>query len=183
MHLRKLYDSGSRDGDEVDRLGRSGVERRRHEQPKFFPRAQQSLAEIAQYAEARGVTVGLENRYHFHEFPDPDEMTELLAGYPPDVAGFWLDVGHAEVLDRLGLGGRRRWLDENGPRCVGTHVHDIDGLADHRAPGHGTTDWPHYAAKLPPGIPRVFEINQHTPEDQVAAGIPFLRSVGVLPPA
>ena len=183
MQLRKLYDSGTRDGDEIDRLRRSAMERRRDEQPQYFPRAQQSLAEIAEYAASRGVTVGLENRYHFHEFPDPDEMAELLAAYPPKVAGVWLDVGHAEVLDRLGLGGRRRWLDENGERCVGTHVHDIDGLADHRAPGHGTTDWPHYAAKLPPHIPRVFEINQKTPEDQVAAGIPFLRSVGVLPPA
>jgi sugar phosphate isomerase/epimerase len=182
MQLRKLFDSGTREGDEVDRLRRSATERRRDEQPKYLPKAQQSLAELAEYAAPRGVTIGLENRYHFHEFPDPDEMTELLAAYPPEVAGFWLDVGHAEVLDRLGLGGRRRWLDENGARCVGTHVHDTDGLADHRAPGHGTSDWEHYSAKLPPHIPRVFEINQKTPEDQVAAGIPFLRSVGVLPP-
>ena len=46
---------------------------------------------------------GLENRYHYHEFPGPGEMRELLDEYPPHVAGFWLDVGHAEVLDRLGL--------------------------------------------------------------------------------
>jgi sugar phosphate isomerase/epimerase len=61
-------------------------------------------------------------------------------------------------------------------------VHDVDGLADHRAPGHGTADWPHYAAKLPPHIPRIYEINQRTPEEQVAAATPFLRTVGVLPP-
>jgi sugar phosphate isomerase/epimerase len=183
MQLRKLFDSGTREGAEVDGLRRSALERRREERPDYFPRAQRSLSEIAEYAAPRGVTVGLENRYHFHEFPDPDEMPGLLAAYPPEVAGFWLDVGHAEVLDRLGLGGRRRWLDENGERCVGAHVHDTDGLADHRAPGHGTSDWPHYAAKLPPDIPRVFEINQKTPEEQVAAGIPFLRSVGVLPGA
>ena len=105
MQLRKLYDAGARDGDEVDRLRRDAMARRREEQPKYFPRAEQSLAEIAEYAASRGVAVGLENRYHFHEFPDPDEMAELLAEYPPNVAGFWLDVGHAEVLDRLGLGG------------------------------------------------------------------------------
>ena len=119
------------------------------------------------------MTIGLENRYHFSEFPDPDEMAMLLADYPPEVAGFWLDVGHAEVLERLGFIDHRRWLDELGPRCVGTHVHDVDGLADHRAPGFGTADWPHYAAKLPPLIPRVCEINQKQDEERVGGAIPF----------
>jgi sugar phosphate isomerase/epimerase len=180
--LRKLYDSGERDGEKVDTLRTAAKKRRAELKPTFFPKAKQSLSEIVEYAAPRNVVVGLENRYHYHEFPDPDEMGELLADYPEDVAGFWLDIGHAEVLDRLGLGVHERWLDLNGPRCVGTHVHDVDGLADHRPPGRGTADWAHYAAKIPPSVPRVFEVNQKMPEDQLAAGIPFLRSVGVLPP-
>jgi sugar phosphate isomerase/epimerase len=179
--LRKLYDEGVRDGAEVERLQKSGKEHRHAEAPKFFPHARRSLAEIAEYAAANGVTIGLENRYHYHEFPDPDEMPLLLADYPPEVAGFWLDVGHAEVLDRLGFLPHTRWLDELGERCVGAHVHDVDGLADHRAPGFGPADWPHYAAKLPPLIPRVCEINQKQDEERVAGAIPFLRKVGVLP--
>jgi sugar phosphate isomerase/epimerase len=110
-------------------------------------------------------------------------MRELLEPYPPEVAGFWLDVGHAEVLDRLGLERHDRWLNELGDRCIGAHVHDVDGLADHRAPGHGTADWPHYAEKLPPAVPRVFEINQRVDEQQVAAAIPFLRDRRILPPS
>jgi len=180
--LRKLYDVGRHDDDEIKALRKSAVERRRAGAPTYLPQAKRSLAEIAEHAAAKGITIGLENRYHFSEFPDPDEMAELLADYPPQVAGFWLDIGHAEVLERLGFIDHRRWLDELADRCVGTHVHDTDGLADHRAPGYGTTDWPHYAAMLPPDIPRIFEINQRTPEDQVANAIPFLRSVGVLPP-
>jgi hypothetical protein len=34
---------------------------------------------------------------------------------------------------------------------------------------------------LPSDIPRIFEINQKMPEEQVAAAIPFLRERGVLP--
>ena len=181
--LRKRYDAGEHDGAEVDALRRRAVERRAEAAPTFLPPARRSLAEIGAHAAAKGVAVGLENRYHYHEFPGPGEMRELLDEYPPDVAGFWLDVGHAEVLDRLGLERHERWLDELGDRCIGTHVHDVDGLADHRAPGHGTADWPHYAAKLPPHIPRIFEINQRVPEEQVAASIPFLRERGVLPSA
>jgi sugar phosphate isomerase/epimerase len=179
--LRKMYDEGVRDGDDVERLRKSGIERRHKEGPSLFPQARKSLAEIAEYAAKNGVTIGLENRYHYHEYPDPDEMQILLADYPPAVAGFWLDVGHAEVLDRLGFLPHTRWLDEVGSRCVGTHVHDVDGLADHRAPGFGTADWPHYAAKLPPHIPRVNEINQRQDEDRVGGAIAYLRSVGVLP--
>jgi sugar phosphate isomerase/epimerase len=181
--LRKLYDEGVREGEEVNRLRRSGAKLREELKPAHYPQAKRSLAELAEYAAPRGVKIGLENRYHFHEFPDPDEMQELLADYPPEVAGFWIDIGHVEVLDRLGFYDRHRWLDEIADRCIGSHIHDTDGLADHRAPGHGTADWEHYAAKLPPDIPRVFEINQRQDEDRVAGAIPFLRGNGILPNA
>jgi sugar phosphate isomerase/epimerase len=181
--LRKRYDADERDGGEIDAIRRAAVERRGAAAPSFLPLARRSLAEIAEYAASRNVAVGLENRYHYHEFPGPGEMRELLDEYPPQVAGFWLDVGHAEVLDRLGLEPHDRWLNELSDRCIGAHVHDVDGLADHRAPGHGTADWSHYADKLPPDIPRVFEINQKIDEQQVSAAIPFLRERGVLPPS
>jgi sugar phosphate isomerase/epimerase len=179
--LRKLYDEGVREGDEVEALRKSAEERRREGAQVHFPQARRSLAEIAEYASVRGIAVGLENRYHYHEFPDVSEMQELLRDYPSDLAGFWIDIGHVEVLDRLGFIPRQRWLNEMAERCIGSHVHDVDGLADHRAPGDGTADWDHYAAKLPPQAPRVLEINQMVPEDQIKASIPFLRARGVLP--
>lgn len=181
--LRRLYDVGTREGEHVEALRRDAATRRQEGRARYYPGAYRSLGEIADYASRFSIAIGLENRYHFHEFPDTDEMHELLSEYPPEVAGFWLDVGHAEVLDRLGLLPGTRWLSELAPRCVGAHVHDVDGLADHRAPGHGTADWDHYAEKLPPFIPRIFEINQKIEEEKVAASIPFLRERGVLPSA
>lgn len=181
--LRQLFDAGVRSGEEVEGLRRLAAERRAEGARAHLPRARRSLAEIAEYAARRGVTIGLENRYHYHEFPSADEMGALLAEYPPHIVGFWLDVGHAEVLDRLGLVPHTRWLNELAERCVGVHVHDVDGLADHRAPGRGTADWPHYAALLPARAPRVFEIDQRVPAEEVAAAAPFLRANGVLPVA
>lgn len=178
--LRRLFDSGVREGEKVERLRRQAVEDRRQGAGRNLPQARRSLAEIAEHAAAKGVAIGLENRYHYHEFPSADEMHELLAGYPPHVVGFWLDVGHAEVMARLGLMPRNRWLDELAERCLGAHVHDVYGLADHRAPGRGDVDWSYIARSLPPQAPRVFEINQKTPEDAVAAAVPFLRERGVL---
>lgn len=181
--LRRLYDQGTREGEEVEALRRRARELRAEAAPRHLPQARRSLAEIAEHATRRGVAIGLENRYHFHEIPSADEMQELLAEYPPHVVGYWHDVGHAEVLDRLGLIDKRRWLQELGHRCLGSHVHDVDGLADHRPPGQGSVDWDYVARGLPPQAPRVFEINQRMPEEAVAAAIPFLRQRGVLPHA
>jgi sugar phosphate isomerase/epimerase len=186
--LRRLFDSGvrpdgrpsGREGEEVEGLRRQAHEDRREGVARFLPLAARSLAELAEHAAAKGVAIGLENRFHYHEFPSLDEMPELLAGYPTNVAGFWLDVGHAEVMDRLGLVAKTRWLDELSDLCLGAHVHDVDGLADHRAPGKGDVDWRYVAQGLPAKAPRVFEINQKQPEEAVAAAIPFLRERGVL---
>ena len=178
--LRRLYDQGVRHGDEVELLRRQALLRRREGTRRHFPEARRSLAKIAEYATRHGIAVGLENRYHYHEFPSIDEMHELLADYLPDLVGYWHDVGHAEVLDRLGLIDKQRWLKELGERCLGAHVHDVDGLADHRPPGHGTADWDHIARYLPHHVPRVFEINQKTPEEEFAASTGFLRARGLL---
>jgi sugar phosphate isomerase/epimerase len=178
--LRRLFDSGVREGEEVEALRRQTLVERRHGALQNLPQARRSLADIADHAAGTGVAVGLENRFHHHEFPSLHEMHELLDGYPPDVVGFWLDVGHAEVLHRLGLIPKDLWLNELHDRCLGAHVHDVDGLADHRAPGLGDVDWSYIARGLPGDVPRVFEINQKTPEDAVAAALPFLREQGVL---
>src|SRR3990172_10032305 len=101
--LRRLFDEGVRAGEEVEALRRQAHAERHEGVARNLPQARRSLAEIAEHAAKSGVAIGLENRFHYHEFPGVDEMHELLVDYPEDVAGFWLDVGHAEVLDRLGL--------------------------------------------------------------------------------
>ena len=81
---------------------------------------------------------------------------------------------------RLGLVDKHRWLDTNGARCLGTHLHDVTGLADHRAPGNGDVEWAYIREGLPAAALRVFEINQGQPPEDVAGAIPFLRERGVV---
>ena len=73
---------------------------------------------------------------------------------------------------------KRAWLDTNGPRCIGTHLHDVDGIGDHRAPGRGDVEWDYIAKGLPATALRVFEINQSQPAEAVAGAIGFLRERG-----
>jgi sugar phosphate isomerase/epimerase len=178
--LRRLYDSGTREGERVEEL-RAIIHRRRvEESPLWFEKARETLRVLVAYCEQQGVAIGIENRLHYHEFPQAGEAAELLRDHDPLVAGYWHDVGHAEVQWRLGLVDKRVWLNTNGPRTIGCHLHDVDGLADHRAPGNGTVEWDYIAAGIPPSALRVFEINQSQPSEAVARAIPFLRERGVL---
>jgi sugar phosphate isomerase/epimerase len=84
------------------------------------------------------------------------------------------------VQHRLQLIDKHHWLTELADRCLGIHLHDVDGLKDHQPPGQGTADWEYVRRYLPPTALRVCEINQHTPEEQVATAIPYLREQGIL---
>ncbi len=178
--LRRLYAQGVREGEEVAALRRRCHQMRAEAVGPHLERARRSLEELAEAAASLGVAIALENRVHYHEIPTVDEMHHLLAPFPPSLVGYWHDVGHAEVLDRLGLVPKERWLRELGERCLGSHLHDVDGLTDHRAPGHGTADWGYIARYLPPHALRVLEVDQRVPEEEVAAALPFLRQRGVL---
>jgi sugar phosphate isomerase/epimerase len=178
--LRRLYDQGLREGEEVEAL-RSMCRRLRAEAvPPHLEQARRSLEELAEKATSLGVAIALENRFHYHEIPTVDEAQQLLSPYPPHLVGYWHDVGHAEVLDRLGLVPKERWLKELGGRCLGSHLHDVVGLTDHRAPGQGTADWDYISRYLPAHALRVLEINQEVPEEQVAGALDFLRQRGLL---
>ena len=177
---RKLFDSGTQTGPEIDALRNETLERRAELAPPYFEKARESLAELAAYAKERDVAIGLENRLHYHEFPLPNEALELCSDYEHDLVGYWHDVGHAEVQARLGYVDKRLWLDTLKERTLGVHLHDVDGLADHRAPGNGDVEWDYIADGIPQDALRVFEINQHQPDADVAGAIAFLRERGVI---
>jgi sugar phosphate isomerase/epimerase len=180
LQLRRLYDTGTREGDRVEELRAAIIARREREAGPWLEQARTTLRELCDYASEREISIGLENRLHYHEIPQPDEAAILLADYAPAVAGYWHDVGHAEVQWRLGLVDKRRWLDVNGARTIGAHLHDVDGIGDHRAPGNGDVAWDYIRDGLPAGALRVFEINQHQPSEAVADAIGFLRDRGVI---
>jgi len=178
--MRRLYDSGTRAGPAVDELREACYAKRREMADEWLQHARETLERLTMHAREHGVAIGIENRLHYHEIPQPDEAAWLLADYDASVAGYWHDVGHAEVQARLGFVDKHAWLDTNGPRCIGAHLHDVDGIGDHRAPGHGDVDWDYIARGLPAGALRVFEINQSQPPDAVAGAIAFLRERGVI---
>lgn len=180
LQLRKLYDAGSRDGDEIEHLRASAKEKRAREVRPWFEQSRKSFLELVNYAAGKNVALGLENRYHFHEIPDVEETQEMLREATGEQAGYWHDVGHAEVLARIGLGEKHRWLRELEARTIGMHLHDIKGIGDHQAPGQGDTDWDYIKTYIRASTVRTFEIGQHNSEEHVAASIPYLEGLGIV---
>ena len=154
--------------------------------PPWLEAARRSLADLAPRAAEAGVTLGLESRLRYHEFPLPQEAADLLREHPIDVAGYWHDVGHVEVLARLGLVPLDAWRDLLATRLVGVHIHDVRGLTDHRAPGtvedgtHRGVDFTALASMLPSGGLRTFEVDQHEPPAALASGLVLARTAGLV---
>ncbi|MSP22367.1 MAG: hypothetical protein EXR66_05035 [Dehalococcoidia bacterium] len=146
--------------------------------------ARRSLADLAARAAEAGLTLGLESRLRYHEFPLPEEAADLLREHPADVAGYWHDVGHVEVLARLGLVPLEAWRELLAARLVGVHIHDVRGLTDHRAPGTvadgAGVDFAALAAMLPSTALRTFEVDQHEPPAALASSLLTARTAGVV---
>jgi len=139
-----------------------------------------SLLDLLEYAARLDVCLGLENRYHYMDIPGQDEMELLLDLAGPKLLGFWYDVGHAEIMDRLGFFSHEAWLKRFSARLVGVHLHDVHGTTDHCAPGSGEVDFDQIAAYLPANAIRTFEIRAKTPPEQVKDSLIFLAEKGCI---
>lgn len=179
LQMRRMYDSGRAGEARFAELREAAIAKRKGAAEPNVAAGRQSLVELVHEAERHHITIGLENRYHFHEIPQPLEYEELLDGLTLEQAGYWHDVGHAEVLHRLGFNDRNEWLDRLSSRCVGAHLHDVLGIGDHRSPGDGDVDWGYVVAGLRhlPGY--TLEINQHQSDDQVRQAIGRLERIGL----
>ena len=179
FRMRRLFDSGQAGNREFAELREAVVAKRVAMREPYVAAARASLLELVSCAEASGIAIGIENRYHYHEIPLPDEYEFLLEGLTNEQAGYWHDTGHAEVLHRLGFLDKHEWLDTLRDRCIGAHLHDVEGIGDHRAPGDGDVEWSYIAEGLRHLPSYTLEINQHQPDELVTAAPAFLASIGL----
>ena len=135
--LYKLCDEGHTQTKEYSHAKEELVYQRISQAPPYLDAARKSLQELSQYSQQKGIMLGLETRFHFNEIPNMDEMAELLDEVSQSLVGYWHDVGHAEVQQRLGFSLHEEWLSRFKNRIVGIHLHDVLGISDHQAPGTG----------------------------------------------
>ena len=178
--LRALIASGRRESDEYGEIHGRMIQARAESAEACFESVKNSIIELMAYAENTGVRLGIENRYHYMEFPSPDELEILLALAGPDRIGFLYDTGHAQTLDILGFYRHEEWLKRFAPRIIGTHLHDVIGTTDHYAPGLGKVDFETISRYLPADAFRTCEFQNFNSPEQVKAGLKFLAEYGCI---
>jgi sugar phosphate isomerase/epimerase len=176
--LRDLY-PGNKNPSEYEQAKAQLAAARAQKQPANFDAARRSLEEVVPYAQAAGIKLGLETRYHYCEIPTLEEMHALLAHFPETVC-YWHDTGHAQNLENLGFTPHEEWLRAFCPRTLGVHFHDIRGLKDHLIPGMGEIDFGMVASYLPDQAIRTCEFDYPFSEEEMKTGVEFLRKMGCL---
>lgn len=135
------------------------------------------LAELNRVAEEKGILLGIENRYHFHEIPDFEEIGLILNRFKGGNIGYWHDIGHARVQENLGILRRHQLLDAYSEKMVGVHIHDVRGLDDHLAPGQGEIDWQEIKPYLNSSVPKILEVNaKKASKNDLVKGIEIIRT-------
>ena len=178
--LRRLYRAGQKDSEAYAALKREMTAEREAASGPHLEAVKRSLASLLDYAAPLKVRLGLENRFHYMDIPSPDEMAQLLALGAPEALGFWLDTGHALVLERLGLFAQAEWLERFSGRIVGIHLHDVTGIDDHGAPGFGEANFDHLCGYVPKHAIRTFEVKPSVPAAQLQESLRLMTQKGCL---
>ena len=172
--LREMYLAGNSKTPEYFQLQKEYITDRNQKALPHFERVIRSLEEVISFARGSGVAVALENRNRYHDLPLPDEMEALLALCDEPWFGFQYDAGHAHNLEVLGMVGKGEWLRRFHHRLIGAHLHDVNGLQDHLAPGMGEVDFSSLSPYLTDGILRTLEVSPDCTTAQIAHGLEVL---------
>lgn len=165
--LVDLYRSGRADSEEYMRAKEGCLKMRETAKTPFLRAVTASLEEIMPYAHLRKMKIGLENRYYPDEIPDVDEVGYLLGLFAHLGLGYWHDVGHAEVNERLGISSHEQCLKRYSGNMIGMHIHDLNGINDHAAPFTGDFDYSKIEPYLRNNIIKVIEVNNRVPPAQI----------------
>ncbi|MDD5557692.1 MAG: TIM barrel protein [bacterium] len=171
-----LYRAGRKGSREYGAV-RGRLERRRAGRARrHLDQVFRSLDALCPAAAGAGVTLAVENRFHYREIPSYDECREILDRFSGAAVGYWHDVGHAQVMENLGFPAHEEWLGAAGGRLRGFHIHDALLCEDHMPPGDGMVDFARLGPYARPDVEWVLELSPAHPPQAVARGLDGLRS-------
>ncbi|MDF2961561.1 MAG: xylose isomerase, partial [Paenibacillus sp.] len=134
--LKKLYRDHGIDSPEYQKLWNEMYERRERLSPIYTKRIQDSLEEVSEHAAKRGwsVAIGIETRARCYQMPTLMEAKTICENLKGGPVSLWYDIGHAMMMDRMGLYDNLKELEEVKRYIYGVHIHETLELSDHWCP-------------------------------------------------
>jgi sugar phosphate isomerase/epimerase len=173
--LYQYVNSNQLDSKEAQIFIRNKLKERDRRKPGHMESLLASLDLLIAIAEKQGVLLGLENRYHYHELPGPDDFEVIFDAFKGAPIGYWHDTGHAHANETLGIVPKGSLLQNNFDRLIGVHLHDGLGLDDHLPPGSGEIDFTSLKPFLKADTIKVIEVKPGIPASEISEGIKFMR--------
>ena len=138
----------------------------------YLERVKDCLRRIIDYAAAKNVKLGLENRRGYEEIPTERELPALLDEMNSPQLGYWHDFGHAQIKENLAFLDHAEWLRAIGPRTLGCHVQDcIWPAQDHQPPFAGNVDLEKLVPLLPSDCVFVWEMSPNKTADDIRRSV------------
>jgi sugar phosphate isomerase/epimerase len=168
--IRKLFQRGKMNQTEGLNFLKEQKRIRHSKMQKNVDAVLKSLETLNGEAERLGVYLGIENRSHFHEIPNYEEIGMILQEFDGGRVRYWHDVGHASVQENMGICRQMTLLHDYAHAMAGIHLHDIRGIEDHLAPGQGDIDFSQFRPFLKPDTIKILEIHPKSNREAVEKG-------------
>jgi sugar phosphate isomerase/epimerase len=147
--------------------------------PPHFDQLLRSLDTLNEYGFRYGVKLGIENRYHYYDIPDFNEMGIILNNFAGGSIGYWHDVGHGQMFEYLNLKQHQEFLNAYADKMIGIHLHDMVDDRDHQAPGKGNIDFKMVAKYLKPNTVRILEVHPPDTAEDLRKSLDVLHIAGI----
>jgi sugar phosphate isomerase/epimerase len=158
------------------RLKLRAVQKRERSAATYLQRVKDGLRRVIDYAAAKNVRLGLENRRGYEEIPTERELPTLLDEMDSPQIGYWHDFGHAQIKENLAFLDHAEWLRRIAPRTLGCHVQDcIWPAQDHQPPFAGDVDLEKLVPLLPANCLFVWEMSPRKTADEIRRSMQIWR--------
>lgn len=109
--------------------------------------------------------------------PTEVEMERLLTHFNSSRLRCWLDMGHGQIRENLGLISHARWAKRLRPWLAGMHIHDVCPPAtDHLMPPAGTTKFELFKEVAQDDIIRVLEPSPSVAAEDIVTGLRIIQA-------
>ncbi|GGA02081.1 hypothetical protein GCM10008018_55350 [Paenibacillus marchantiophytorum] len=170
--LKKLYKEQGKDSPAYRQLWQEMTERRERLSPLYTKRIQESLEVVSEHAAQKGwdIAIGIETRSRCYQMPSLMEAKTICDNLKGGPVYLWYDIGHAMMMDRMGLYDNLKELQEVQTYIYGVHIHETLELSDHWCPYVHSQDmayFDHYLSAIDFAKVKVYELKAVCQPDEI----------------